>query len=102
MDEVFKALGDPTRIRIVRMLAERGEVCVCTIVEELGVRQSAVSFHMNKLKQTGLLHGRREGQWIHYSLNVEAFETGPQAFLNELVSVAKRGADGSRRACGIH
>lgn len=99
MDEVFKALGDPTRIRIVRMLAEGGEVCVCTIVEELGMGQSAVSFHMNKLKHAGLLRARREGQWIHYSLNIEALESGPMAFVNDLVSAARSRESGGTSSC---
>ena len=89
MDEVFKALGDPTRLRIVQMLARQGEVCVCRIVDEFKMNQPAISQHMAKLKQAGLLNARKEGQWIHYSLKVEAIEAGPLAFLGELVSSAK-------------
>ncbi|OFX13381.1 MAG: hypothetical protein A2Z18_01915 [Armatimonadetes bacterium RBG_16_58_9] len=99
MDEVFKALGDPTRLRIVRMLAENGEVCVCKIVDELGIGQPAVSHHIGKLKQTGLLHSRREGQWIHYSLNIEAFETRPLAFLGDIVSTARQHVGKVSAAC---
>lgn len=89
-DQVFKALGDPTRLQIIRMLAEGGEVCVCRIVDDFSMNQSAVSHHMGKLKQAGLLHSRREGQWIHYSLNIEAFESGPLALLTEIISTAKK------------
>ncbi|MHB9035182.1 MAG: ArsR/SmtB family transcription factor [Armatimonadota bacterium] len=89
MDEVFKALGDPTRLRIVRMLAEQGEVCVCKIVDELGMNQPAISHHMAKLKQARLLRHRRQGQWIHYSLNIDGFKTGPLAFLSEMVKMAE-------------
>ncbi|MBI2842861.1 MAG: helix-turn-helix transcriptional regulator, partial [Armatimonadetes bacterium] len=91
MDQVFKALGDPTRLQIVMMLAEGGDVCVCRIVDEFGMNQPAVSHHMGKLKQAGLLHSRRDGQWIHYSLNIEALESGPLAFLEEVISSARSG-----------
>lgn len=92
MDEIFKALGDPTRLRIVQMLAQHGEVCVCRIVDELDMNQPAISHHMAKLKQAGLLSARKEGQWIHYSLKVEALKGGPLAFLSEIVSLAEASA----------
>src|SRR3989339_352375 len=92
MDEVFKALGDPTRLRIVQMLARHGEVCVCRIVDELEMNQPAVSHHMAKLKQAGLLNSRKQGQWIHYSLKVEALKDGPLAFLSEIASLAETSA----------
>ena len=89
MDEVFKALGDPVRLRIVQMLAEQGEVCVCKIVEAFGMNQPAISHHMAKLKQTGLVRHRKQGQWIYYSLNTDSLRTGPLEFLSELVSLAE-------------
>jgi len=92
MDEVFKALGDPTRIRIVQLLAQHGEVCVCKFVDDLGMNQPAISHHMAKLKQAGLLNARKEGQWIHYSLKVNALKGGPLAFLSQIVSLAEASA----------
>jgi ArsR family transcriptional regulator len=92
MDEIFKALGDPTRLRIVQMLAQHSEVCVCRIVDELEMNQPTISHHMAKLKQAGLLNARKEGQWIHYSLKVEVFEDGPLAFLTGIVVLAKASA----------
>lgn len=89
MDEMFKALGNPTRLRIIRMLAEQGEVCVCKIVDAFKINQSAVSHHMGKLKQAGLVHHRKDGQWIYYSLNTATIDAGPLAFLAEAVSMAK-------------
>lgn len=85
MDKVFKALGDPTRLKIVEMLAERGETCVCKIVERFGLSQSAISHHMAALKNAGLVNGRREGQWIHYSLNPRAIEEGPLTYLKDIL-----------------
>ncbi len=100
MDEVFKALGDPTRLRIVQMLAKHGEVCVCQIVCELGMNQPAISHHMAKLKQAGLLNSRKAEQWIHYSLKVDALREGPAAFLAEIVQLAEASAHaGSRVPC---
>ena len=69
VEDVFKALGDPTRIRILRMLAQNGEMCVCKIMEELSMTQPAVSHHLATLKYARLVDFRRDGQWIHYSLN---------------------------------
>ena len=92
MDEIFKALGDPTRLRIVQMLARNGETCVCRIVDELEMNQPAISHHMAKLKQAGLLNARKEGQWIHYSLKVDALRDGPLAFLSEIASLAEASA----------
>ena len=92
MDEIFKALGDPTRLRIVQMLARHGEMCVCRIVDELEMHQPAISHHMAKLKQAGLLNARKEGQWIHYSLKVDAIRDGPLAILSEIVSLAEASA----------
>lgn len=80
LSEVFKALGDPTRLRILQMLAENGEVCVCKIQEVLEMGQSAVSHHMAALRHAGLVSGRREGQWIHYRINEEALRDGPLAY----------------------
>jgi ArsR family transcriptional regulator len=83
--DVFKALGDPTRIRIVEMLAENGEMCVCRIMEELGMIQSAVSHHLAKLRYAGLVRSRRQGQWMHYSLSRAALSDVALAFLQDLV-----------------
>ncbi len=64
----FKALSDETRLRIVKLL-ERGELCVCDIVAALDIVQPKASFHLGVLKEAGLIKDRKEGKWIHYSLN---------------------------------
>lgn len=68
IEEIFKALGDPTRIRIVEMLATNGETCVCKIMEEMNMSQPAVSHHLSTLKHSGLVLARKQGQWVYYSL----------------------------------
>jgi ArsR family transcriptional regulator len=65
---VFKALSDGTRLRIVKLL-EEGELCVCDIVAALDMIQPKVSFHLSTLKEAGLIRDRKQGKWIHYSLN---------------------------------
>jgi ArsR family transcriptional regulator len=62
---VFKALSDETRLRILKLL-EKGELCVCDIVAALDLIQPKVSFHLSALKEAGLVKDRKEGKWIHY------------------------------------
>jgi len=85
IDVVFKALGDPVRIQVVRMLALNGEMCVCKVMEELGMTQSAVSHHLAALKNAGIIRPRREMQWIHYSLNREVLDGEAISFLREVL-----------------
>jgi len=65
---IFKALSDETRIRILKLL-EAGELCVCDIVAALDMIQPKVSFHLCVLKEAGLLKDRKQGKWIHYRLD---------------------------------
>ncbi len=65
---VFKALGDPSRLRL--MLALRGgEMCVCDLAAFLGVSESAVSHQLRRLRDLGLVRNRRAGQCLYYSLD---------------------------------
>ena len=67
--EAFKALGDPTRLRILYLLAYVGkELCVCEFVDALEEPQYNVSRHLRVLRQAGLLKERKEGRWVYYSL----------------------------------
>src|SRR5688572_23120954 len=70
--ELFHALSDETRLAIVQRL-RAGERCVCDLTDLLEAAQSRLSFHMKVLKDAGLVTDRRQGRWIHYSLNTEAF-----------------------------
>src|SRR6266480_1631068 len=67
MDAVFKALGDPTRLRILGLLAG-GEVCVCDIHQSLGIPQPRASRHLSYLRRAGLVRTRKDGLWVHYQL----------------------------------
>jgi ArsR family transcriptional regulator, arsenate/arsenite/antimonite-responsive transcriptional repressor len=74
--DVFKALADPARVRIVNVLATSGEpVCVCHLIEPLGLAQPTVSHHLKRLTDAGLLEREQRGKWAYYSLRREAVET---------------------------
>lgn len=65
--DVFKVLGDPTRLRILRVLMNQ-EVCVRDIADELGMGQSAVSHQLRILRDARLVQFRRDGKTVYYSL----------------------------------
>src|SRR3989338_6814822 len=65
---IFKALSDETRLRILKLL-ENGELCVCDITDVLNMSQPNISFHLAMLKEAGLIKDRRNGRWMHYSLD---------------------------------
>jgi DNA-binding transcriptional ArsR family regulator len=80
--QVFKALSDPTRLRLVKLLSGQssgecpgeechghGFLCVNALAHRLGVTQSAVSQHLRVLRQAGLVRGVRHGPFVHYSLD---------------------------------
>ena len=66
--KIFKALSDETRLKLLALL-ENGELCVCEIVSILKMSQPKVSFHLNILKDAGLVKMRKEGTRIFYSLD---------------------------------
>jgi ArsR family transcriptional regulator, arsenate/arsenite/antimonite-responsive transcriptional repressor len=67
MEDLFKALADSTRLRILGLLLA-GEVCVCDIHESLKIPQSKASRHLAYLRKSGLVETRRDGLWVHYRL----------------------------------
>ena len=82
MSAVFRALGDENRIRIVKLL-HQGEKCACRLLEELNIGQSTLSHHMKILCEAGIVSGRKEGKWMHYSICEEGVR-GLRAMLREL------------------
>ena len=79
--EIFKALSDPTRLRLVKLLndcqpgvCKGGPLCVNALAHQLGVTQSAVSQHLRILRQAGLVSGVRRGSFMHYSLDPGGLE----------------------------
>jgi len=79
---MFKALGDPVRLRLFSNVAsaEGGEACVCDI-QDVGVSQPTVSHHLKKLREAGLLESERRGSWVYYRLAPSALRV-----MSELLS----------------
>ena len=65
--DIAKALSDPNRVRAL-MLLTGGPLCVCQIIEMLGLAASTTSKHMSILRQAGLVEAEKEGRWMHYRL----------------------------------
>ena len=80
---IIKALGDETRLRILKLLLKR-ELCVCELEAALNLTQSKISRHLTVLRSTGLVKDRRDGQWIFYSL----FRS-KDAFGNSLIQIIR-------------
>ncbi|HUA00043.1 MAG TPA: metalloregulator ArsR/SmtB family transcription factor [Candidatus Aquilonibacter sp.] len=67
LDHLFRALADPTRLRLLNLIADR-EVCVCYFVGILRISQPKVSRHLAYLRRVGVVAARRDGRWMHYRL----------------------------------
>jgi arsenate reductase/ArsR family transcriptional regulator len=67
-EDVMKAVSDPTRVRILKLL-EGGELCVCQVIAVIALGQSTISKHLFLLRAAGLLKDRQEREWVHYSLD---------------------------------
>jgi ArsR family transcriptional regulator len=70
---IFKALADPTRVRLLQYLASAGggTACACHLPAALGISQPTLSFHLKKLHEAGLVHRHRRGRWVHYTVRDE-------------------------------
>jgi len=71
---VFKALADETRLKILALILEHKELCVCDLVVTLGITQSKASRHLRYLVNAGILSDRREGSWMLYRVVEQADE----------------------------
>ena len=83
MARVFKALGDPTRVRLLSLIAasEDGEACICDLTEPVGLSQPTVSHHMSKLVEAGLATREQRGKWAYYRVVSEALEVSARGLL---------------------
>src|SRR4051794_34353409 len=70
---VFKALGDPVRLRLLSLIASRagGEMCVCELTPAFALSQPTISHHLKLLRQAGLINCERRGTWVYYWLRPE-------------------------------
>ena len=84
LDLLFRALADPTRLRLLNLIADR-EICVCYFVEILGISQPKISRHLAYLRRAGIVAARRQGRWMHYRL-VPPQDTVASAILKETLA----------------
>ncbi len=87
---LFKALADETRLRLLALLVEREELCVCDLMATLDLPQSTVSRHLATLRHSGLVSGRRQGVWMYYRLAVDSGDETGAALGSLLRHVAAR------------
>ncbi len=85
----FKALSEPVRLRIIYLMLQRGELCVCDIVDSLTVSQSVVSRHLAYLRNQGLVSTRRDGVWVYYEL------ISPSSFVADVLAAFNQMASGA-------
>lgn len=71
---VFKALADPTRVRLLHYLAfsDSGTACACHLPDALGISQPTLSFHMKRLHDAGLVTRDKRGRWVHWTVRADA------------------------------
>lgn len=83
--KVFKAFCDENRLQILEQL-QSGEKCACILLEHLNISQSTLSHHMNILCESGIVIGRKEGKWTHYSISEEGAKIA-KALLIKLTTI---------------
>jgi ArsR family transcriptional regulator len=83
LTKVMKALSDPGRVKILKML-ERREMCVCEMRHALGLAQPTVSKHLKELVEAGLIEGRKDAQWTNYALTRGEDSAYAEAMLGQL------------------
>jgi len=71
---VIRALGDPNRLRLISVISEAGEACVCNLTQPLALSQSTVSHHLRVLTEAGLLERDQRGKWAYYRVRIGALE----------------------------
>ncbi len=70
-DTLFRALADPTRLRLLTLLIRQGELCVCELTHALGLSQPKISRHLAHLREGGVVLDRRQGLWVFYRIHPE-------------------------------
>ena len=98
----LRALADPLRWRLLRLLHDRGETCVCELLDELGTTQSNISMHLRVLRDAGLITSQKVGKWAFYTLDqerVESLLTGLGAAFAPATAGAQRSADAVYACC---
>ncbi len=92
-DDVFKALADPTRRKIIGLLRERDSMTAGEIAEQFPISKPAVSDHLKVLRNAGLIYAEKQGQFINYQLNATVL----QELAALLLDLLKTGRKGGKR-----
>ncbi len=71
---LFKALGDPVRLRLMSMIASTPEACVCDLTDAFDVSGPTISHHLKVLREAGLVDSQRRGTWVYYRMRPEALQ----------------------------
>lgn len=82
--KIIKALSDVNRMKIINNLSG-GEMCACKLLENFNITQPTLSHHMKILSECGLINARKEGKWMHYSLNADSINKF-QKFISDLTT----------------
>ena len=88
---IFKAFCDENRIRIIGLL-RTGEKCACELLKRMSITQPTLSHHMKILCDSGIVVGRKEGKWMHYSISTEGAELA-ESCLKELTALENVASD---------
>ena len=77
---VFKAMGDPVRLRLLSLIAshEGGEACVCDLTDVFDLTGPTISHHLKVLREAGLITGERRGTWVFYRVRADALRSASQ------------------------
>lgn len=78
--KIFKALCDEKRLHILDLLRS-GEKCACVLIEQMEIGQSALSYHMKILVESGIVTSRQEGKWTHYQISSQGSELATKRLL---------------------
>lgn len=82
--EWFRVLGDPTRLRLLSIIASMGEACAaCDLVEPIGVSQPTVSHHLKVLHEAGLVEREKRGRWVYYRVVLESLAALSNALVDQ-------------------
>lgn len=93
--KVFKAFCDENRLKVLEKL-RGGEKCACVLIENLGIGQSALSYHMKILVESGIVAARQEGKWTHYSISA----SGSARALELLTEMTSPQEEQEENVCG--
>lgn len=109
-DSLLKAIAEPTRLRIVLLLQQYDELCVCHLQDSLELAQPKISRHLKTLRESGIVVDRRDGQWVHYRLNpvmpswalqvIEGLAEGANEQGIQTTLAATEDANSKQRSCG--